>query len=184
MQLVCVFLLYRETFEAQFNETRLLILQCDSGDVHSDLIACARYNVTNEHNQTDLTEDGTETGIVHVLLIVQLPRIAGGCFIGFQVNLLFVSYASISKILYVTTISSIPTCLISYTSTKTCSCKCNFMISASTNSVHILVHSFSAFLSAWHINKNISVNSSWCTFLLFFLFSSFWELQYCCMCAN
>ena len=65
--------------------TRLVILQCDSGDMHSDLIACARYNITNEHNQTRLTDDDN-TGIVHVLFIVQLPRIAGGCFVGFQVS--------------------------------------------------------------------------------------------------
>jgi len=89
MQLV--FELCRETFELQSSAARLLILQCDSGDMHSDLIACARYNVTNEHNQTGLTDGG----VVHVLLIVQLPRIAGGCFVGFQVNLLVVSLPGI-----------------------------------------------------------------------------------------
>jgi len=71
-------------FEAQSGATRLLILQCDSGDMHSDLIACARYNITNEHNQSCLYDDA-RCGIVHVLFIVQLPRIAGGCFVGFQV---------------------------------------------------------------------------------------------------
>jgi len=95
MQSTCVLELCRETFEVQSSSTRLLILQCDSGGMHSDLIACARYNVTNEHNQTGLTDDGTEAGIVHVLLIVQLPRIAGGCFVGFQVDVLFVSQEGI-----------------------------------------------------------------------------------------
>ena len=70
--------------------TRLVILQCDSGDMHSDLIACARYNITNEHNQTRLTADDSD-GIVYVLFIVQLPRIAGGCFVGFQVDLGFLT---------------------------------------------------------------------------------------------
>jgi len=68
----------------QVGATRLLILQCDSGDMHSELIACARYNITNEHNQATLTDDDS-AGIVHVLFIVQLPRVAGGCFVGFQV---------------------------------------------------------------------------------------------------
>ena len=84
-------------FEVRPGATRLVILQCDSGDVHSDLIACARYNITNEHNQTTLT-DGDSSGIVHVLFIVQLPRIAGGCFVGFQVDLLFMPWPGISNV--------------------------------------------------------------------------------------
>lgn len=75
----------------QSSASRLLIVQCDSGDMHPDLIACARYNITNEHNQTTLTDD-VSSGTVHVLFIVQLPRIAGGCFVGFQVHLLFVDF--------------------------------------------------------------------------------------------
>jgi len=75
-------------YEVQPGATRLVILQCDSGDMHSDLIACARYNITNEHNQAALTDD-VSAGVVHVLFIVQLPRIAGGCFVGFQVDLDF-----------------------------------------------------------------------------------------------
>jgi len=72
-------------FEVPCGATRLVILQCDSGDMHSDLVACARYNITNEHNQTRLADDDSAR-IVHVLFIVQLPRIAGGCFVGFQVS--------------------------------------------------------------------------------------------------
>jgi len=81
----CVCELYREMFEVPCGATRLVILQCDSGDMHSDLVACARYNITNEHNQTRLADDDSAR-IVHVLFIVQLPRIAGGCFVGFQVS--------------------------------------------------------------------------------------------------
>jgi len=81
----------REMFEVQSDQPRLLILQCDSGDVHSDLIACARYNITNEYNHMCLTDDDVsaviDRSVVHVLFIVQLPRIAGGCFVGFQVTL-------------------------------------------------------------------------------------------------
>ena len=66
MQLV--FELCRETFELQSSAARLLILQCDSGDMHSDLIACARYNVTNEHNQTGLTDGGVAVSYTHLTL--------------------------------------------------------------------------------------------------------------------
>jgi len=65
---------------------RLLLLQCDAGDMHADLIACARYNIWNEFCQLNSTSELTEehTGKIHVVLIIQLPRIAGGCFVGFQ----------------------------------------------------------------------------------------------------
>ena len=72
-------------FEVRSSAARLLVLQCDSGDMHSELIACARYNIINEH--TALMDDVSSASVVHVLFIVQLPRIAGGCFIGFQVHI-------------------------------------------------------------------------------------------------
>ena len=86
----------RETFTVPSGATRLLIIQCDSGDVHADLIACARYNVTNEYSQSpfnieDINAAGdVQPAVVHVLFIIHLPRIAGGCFVGFQVRFLHV----------------------------------------------------------------------------------------------
>ena len=81
----------RDLFNCKPGITRLLILQCDSGDLHSDLIACARYNIANEYSQLLAVVDNSSidgsTTKVHVLFIVQLPRIAGGCFVGFQVKL-------------------------------------------------------------------------------------------------
>ena len=53
------------------------MVQCDSGDRNAELIACARFLIADELRQAE--------GVHHVLLIVQLPRIAGGCFVGFQV---------------------------------------------------------------------------------------------------
>jgi len=67
------------------------MLQCDSGDVHADLIACARYNISNEYSQSpmnkrEVADSGDEQSAhVHIAFIIQLPRIAGGCFVGFQV---------------------------------------------------------------------------------------------------
>ena len=61
---------------------RLLLLQCDSGDRHSELIACARHNIENEYNQATRSDQRR-----HVVFVIQLPRIAGGCFTGFQVDI-------------------------------------------------------------------------------------------------
>ncbi len=81
-----------------------MIIQCDSGDKNSDLIACARYNIWNEYTQSKQEDEApiiqTEESIVaiqeaalktkndfgkcHIVFIIQLPRVAGGCFVGFQ----------------------------------------------------------------------------------------------------
>ncbi|WAR07295.1 R213A-like protein, partial [Mya arenaria] len=58
----------------------LMLIQCDSGDVNENLIACARYFVIDEY------EKAREhlRAPVHVIFIVQVPRKAGGCFTGIQ----------------------------------------------------------------------------------------------------
>jgi hypothetical protein len=63
----------------------LLIVQCDCGDQNADLIACARYTVQGELQQVrqDRTAD------IHVVFLIQLPGIAGGCFPGFQVGMAY-----------------------------------------------------------------------------------------------
>ncbi|KAH3728508.1 hypothetical protein DPMN_054465, partial [Dreissena polymorpha] len=70
----------QQHFEANYNQTSLLVIQCDSGDVNSNLIACARYCVMDEFEKVrEILVEPT-----HIVLIVQLPRKAGGCFNGFQ----------------------------------------------------------------------------------------------------
>ncbi|KAL4233165.1 hypothetical protein ACF0H5_007850 [Mactra antiquata] len=64
----------RSTYE----ETSLMIIQCDSGDTNNNLIACARYCVLDEFEKL---RDEIQARI-HVVFIVQLPRGAG--FTGFQ----------------------------------------------------------------------------------------------------
>ena len=60
-------------------ETKMLVIQCDSGDSNTDLIACARHRLVDERQK--LTCQGT----THVVFIVQLPRVAGGTtFTSFQ----------------------------------------------------------------------------------------------------
>ena len=66
---------------------RLLLLQCDSGEKNGNLIACARHIVWDEffEKSDQITELEIKT---HVVFIIQLPRIAGGCFVGFEVRIL------------------------------------------------------------------------------------------------
>ena len=81
---------------------KILIIQCDCGHLHSNLIACARHKVIDEivvpqsSSKGNKSEDTTQVNIdssnkpecksrVHVVFIIQLPRKAGGTnFVGFQ----------------------------------------------------------------------------------------------------
>lgn len=63
---------------------RLLILQCDSGHQYGDLVACARHIIMNTYKQCE-SEEARPAGKTHVILVIQLPRIKGGCFSSFQV---------------------------------------------------------------------------------------------------
>ena len=58
----------------------ILVVQCDSGNDSFNLIASARHILMEERKDAHTTE------AVHIALVVQLPRIAGGCrnFVGFQ----------------------------------------------------------------------------------------------------
>ena len=63
---------------------QLFILQCDSHDVSAGLIACARYNICNEFIQSADHTEGKRK-VIHIIFIIQLQRVAEGCFFGFQV---------------------------------------------------------------------------------------------------
>ncbi|XP_063441660.1 E3 ubiquitin-protein ligase rnf213-alpha-like [Mytilus trossulus] len=64
------------------SDDMLLIIQCDSGDQNGDLIACARNTL-----QDELQQIHDRVAHIHVVLLIQLPGIAGGCFTGFQCGL-------------------------------------------------------------------------------------------------
>ena len=84
---VIAFYLFREVLQRRTTQSeQLFILQSDSYDVSPGLIACARYNICNELCATsgDPVSDG-QRGAIHVVFIIQLQRVAGGYFIGFQV---------------------------------------------------------------------------------------------------
>ncbi|KAK3585587.1 hypothetical protein CHS0354_036774 [Potamilus streckersoni] len=73
----------RSFFESNPEEQILLIIQCDSGDTNANLVACARYCIVDEHqNMKD-----RQRAPCHIIFIIQLPRLAGGCFTGFQCGL-------------------------------------------------------------------------------------------------
>ena len=64
----------------------LLLVQCDNGEANFNLIACCRYLVEDIRRRT--IEDIIQTSVkpIHIIFIIQLPKIAGGCqhFVGFQ----------------------------------------------------------------------------------------------------
>ena len=64
----------------------ILIVQCDSGDDNFNLIAGARHILMDERNNAPELLGLAKIEPVHIALVVQLPRIAGGCrnFVGFQ----------------------------------------------------------------------------------------------------
>ena len=82
--------MYRLMFEQQSETDSLLIVQCDSGHLYGDLIACARYRVDDEREKSShLWTHGH--GRMHVLFIVHLLQRGGGdddgrlgSFVGFQ----------------------------------------------------------------------------------------------------
>lgn len=69
-------------FQRESEDTNLLIVQCESGHQHIDLIACARYRVLDEKAQAQALQF---KNITHVVFIISLPRRRGGTkFVGFQ----------------------------------------------------------------------------------------------------
>ena len=90
--LVMIASLHREFFnpvneDSYKSGTRVLLLQCDSGNENADLIACTRYNIWDEYSHV---KESTVSKLAHVVLLIQLPRVAGGCFVGFQVKYLLI----------------------------------------------------------------------------------------------
>ena len=61
----------------------LLIIQCDSGHINGDLIACARYRISDM--RVKALHNKSKCHITHVVFIVHLPvHISQSTFVGFQ----------------------------------------------------------------------------------------------------
>lgn len=61
-------------------------MQCDSGHLNGDLIACARYRIYDERVKAIKKNEIQQRGsVTHVLFIINLPhQIFGSSFVGFQ----------------------------------------------------------------------------------------------------
>jgi len=63
----------------------MLVIQCDSGHLNADLIACARYRIYDKRAEASWQNE--REGHTHVLFIIHLPRqLLGSLFVGFQGN--------------------------------------------------------------------------------------------------
>ncbi|KAL9988404.1 hypothetical protein ACROYT_G002842 [Oculina patagonica] len=64
----------------------ILLVQCDSGDDNFNLIAGARHILLEERTNAPEMLNLPSIEAVHIVLIIQLPRMVGGCrnFVGFQ----------------------------------------------------------------------------------------------------
>ena len=67
-------------------QNHLLVIQCDSGHLNGDLIACARYRVYDERvNALNKNKIQNRDGVTHVLFIINLPhQVSSSSFVGFQ----------------------------------------------------------------------------------------------------
>ncbi|VDI35206.1 Hypothetical predicted protein [Mytilus galloprovincialis] len=62
------------------SKLRLILVQCESGDQKGNLVACARYSIESEIK----TLKKIDIKNLFVILIVQIPRVTGRYFTGFQ----------------------------------------------------------------------------------------------------
>ena len=76
----------RAFFEHLGGDSGILVVQCDSGDDNFNLIAGARHILMEEHASAPENLNLPEIEPVHIVMVVQLQRVAGGCrnFVGFQ----------------------------------------------------------------------------------------------------
>ena len=75
---------YSPAFTRDSHKDFLLIIQCDSGHLYGDLLACARYRIDDERAKI---ESHKGQGLTHVLFVIHLPRQAetqNSSFVGFQ----------------------------------------------------------------------------------------------------
>lgn len=69
----------------------LMIIQCEYGHFNQELIACARFTIIDEYDKFmgEFKDDDTVVCRMrpfHIVLIIQIPKISGGCLSGFQTS--------------------------------------------------------------------------------------------------
>ena len=75
-----------EFYEARSQNESMLLVQCEAGDMNSELIACSRYLIQEQRDLAlrKYTTEVTPVHCRHLVFVIQLPRVASGCFVGFQ----------------------------------------------------------------------------------------------------
>ena len=64
----------------------VFIIQCDSGQFYQELINCARFTIIDEFAKYDVSSAAQAQQKLFVVLVVQVPKISGGCIAGFQTS--------------------------------------------------------------------------------------------------
>lgn len=85
-----LFLIFSTVFaKRDSRKETLLIIQCESGHLYSDLIACAHYKVHDVLDRAQRSSSMDSNSMTHVLFIVNLPsNLHNQCnFVGFQGDL-------------------------------------------------------------------------------------------------
>ena len=78
----------KEFYKREKFEEGVLLVQCEAGDMNSELVACTRYLVQEErelalsHTQKHLPTQ--KCYLRHLVLVIQLPRVVGDLFKGFK----------------------------------------------------------------------------------------------------
>ena len=75
-----------EFYKPRLENDSVLLVQCEAGDMNSELIACSRYIIQEKH---DCALKKYSAGVTyahrrHLVFVIQLPRVSSGCFVGFQ----------------------------------------------------------------------------------------------------
>ena len=76
----------KEFYKPRLENESVLLVQCEAGDMNSELIACSRYLIQEKHDCA-LKNYGTRFTCIHrrhLVFVIQLPRVSSGCFVGFQ----------------------------------------------------------------------------------------------------
>ena len=63
-----------------------LIIQCECANLYTDLISCARYTINDCLDQYLATRELNALQNIFIILLIQVPKISGGCFYGFQTS--------------------------------------------------------------------------------------------------
>lgn len=82
----------REFFDDVLNPKsakNVLIVQCECGHFNQELITCARFTIVDEYSKY-ISESESAADLAqrpfYIFLIIQIPKIAGGCISGFQTS--------------------------------------------------------------------------------------------------